>query len=74
MTYIWDIRSLVLSKFFVVAQEEDGVFQGQSVVKITLGLPLCCALHLQTEKPGNKLKSSVVIMNTSSYRLFSTSI
>lgn len=46
-TYIWDIGSLVLSEFFVVTQEEDGIFQGQSVVKVTLGLAFCCALHLQ---------------------------
>lgn len=58
-TYIRDIRSLVLSKFFVVAQEEDGVFQGQSVVKVTLGLSLCCAFYLETEKPGKILKLSV---------------
>lgn len=58
-TYIRDIRSLVLSEFFVVAQEEDGVFQGQSVVKVTLGLSLCCALYLETEKPGKILNLSV---------------
>lgn len=46
-TYIWDIGSLVLSKFLVVTQEEDGIFQGQSVVEITLSLAFCCALHLQ---------------------------
>lgn len=49
-TYIWDIRSLVLSEFFVVAQEEDGVFKGQSVVEVTLSLALCCALHLETQE------------------------
>lgn len=49
-TYIRDIRPLVLSEFFVVAQEEDGVFQGQSMVKVTLGLSLGCALYLETEK------------------------
>lgn len=47
ITYIWNIGSLVLSEFFVVAQEEDGIFQSQSVVEITLGLALSCALHLQ---------------------------
>lgn len=54
ITYIWDIGSLVLSEFFVVAQEEDGVLQGQRVVKITLGLALRCALHLHTDKPAKK--------------------
>lgn len=46
-TYIWDVGSLVLSELFVVTQEEDGVFQGQSMVEIALSLAFCCALHLQ---------------------------
>lgn len=55
ITYIWDIGSLVLSEFFVVAQEEDGVLQGQSVVKITLGLALRCALHLHATKQQKRM-------------------
>lgn len=46
-TYVGDVGSLILSEFFVVAQEEDGVLQGQSVVEVALGLALRCALHLQ---------------------------
>lgn len=49
ITYIWDVGSLVLSEFLVVAQEEDGVLQGEGVVKVALGLALCCALHLQAD-------------------------
>lgn len=48
-TYIWNIRSLILSELFVVAQKEDGVFKGESVVEVTLSLSLCCALHLRNK-------------------------
>lgn len=65
-TYIWDIMSLVLSEFFVVTQEEDGIFQGQSVVKVTLGLAFCCALHLERAQKT----SERVIAHTSALNEF----
>lgn len=62
ITYIRDVGSLVLSEFLVVAQEEDGVLEREGVVKVALGLALCCALHLQadgrTDGRWQKVKSS----------------
>lgn len=59
-----------MSEFFVVAQEEDGIFQGQSVVKVTLGLAFCCAFHLEIQKRENKLKSVCMhICGVSMYKL-----
>lgn len=52
VTYVWDVGSLVLSEFLVVAQEEDGVLQGEGVVKVALGLALRRALHLQADRGG----------------------
>lgn len=46
LTYVWDIWSLVLSEFFVVAQKENSVFQSQCVVEITLGLSFSRRFHL----------------------------
>lgn len=41
---------MVLSEFSVVAKEEDGIFQGQSVIEVTLRLAFCGALHLQRRR------------------------
>lgn len=57
---------MVLSEFFVVTQEEDGIFQGQSVVKVTLGLAFCCALHLERAQKT----SERVIAHTSALNEF----
>ena len=47
-TYVGYVRSLIGGELLVVAQKEDGIPEGQGMVKVALGLPLCSALNLHT--------------------------
>ena len=57
-TYVGNVGALVLGELLVVAQEQDGVLQGEGVVKVALGLPLRRALHL-TDRQTHALNKHI---------------